>query len=80
MVHSAGMKEGFLLRAGFAQTIGRPELSQIIPGVTITDPTSTAAVKTITIVNSGLKPWTANNYDLSFELYGARGASADLRS
>ena len=63
-------------RAAFAQTIGRPNLTEIIPGITASDPT--AATPTATIVNSGLKPWTANNYDLSVESYNLKGATIAL--
>jgi TonB-dependent receptor len=63
-------------RAAFAQTLGRPALTEVIPGITVSDPS--AAVRTATIVNSGLQPWTANNYDLSFEGYGIRGAVVSL--
>jgi len=64
--------ENLVARAAYAKTIGRPSLASIIPGITLTDPT--AAVRTATIVNSGLQPWTANNFDLSFEVYGLKGA------
>jgi TonB-dependent receptor len=64
--------DSLLARAAFAKTIGRPSLTSIIPGITVTDPAS--AVRTATVVNSGLKPWTANNYDLSLEAYGIKGA------
>ena len=61
-----------LARGAYARTIGRPNFSEITPGTTISDPASTA-IKTITINNTGLKPWTANSYDLSLELYPANG-------
>lgn len=56
-----------LFRASYARTITRPDFNYIIPGVTIADPTSSA--QTITVDNTGLKPWTADNYDLSLEYY-----------
>jgi len=65
--------EDILLRAAFAQTLGRPNLTEIIPGMTVPDPSSTN--QTLTLVNAGLKPWTANNYDLSLEAYGIKGAT-----
>jgi TonB-dependent receptor len=64
--------ENLVLRTAYAKTIGRPSLANIIPGITIADPS--AAVRTATIVNSGLQPWTADNFDLSFEAYGIKGA------
>jgi outer membrane receptor protein involved in Fe transport len=48
----------------------------VIPGITVSDPA--AAVRTATIVNSGLEPWSADNFDLSFEAYGIRGAVVSL--
>lgn len=66
----------FVLRAAYAGTIGRPNLSFITPGTSITDPS--AATRTITVVNTGLKPWTANNYDLTLESYEYQGATVSL--
>ena len=68
----------FLMRAAYAKTIGRPTLAEIIPGITVTDPDSPAATRTITAINSGLNPWSANSYDLTFELYGGGGTTATV--
>jgi TonB-dependent receptor len=65
-----------IVRAAYARTIGRPNFPEIIPGMTVTDPDSATTNKTITIINSALRPWTANNYDLSFEVYELKGAVA----
>jgi len=62
----------FLVRGAYARTIGRPNYSEITPGTTVSDPASTA-VKTISINNTGLKPWSANSFDLSLEYYPANG-------
>jgi TonB-dependent receptor len=59
--------EAVIARAGWARTLGRPNFGQIIPGTTVTSPT--AAVRTITVNNTGLLPWTADNFDLSLEFY-----------
>lgn len=56
-------------RLAYAATISRPNLNEVIPGMTITDPTSTDVNRTITVVNTGLKPWSARNADLSLEYY-----------
>jgi iron complex outermembrane receptor protein len=53
----------------FARTIGRPNFNEIIPNITVTDPAATEVNRTITVVNTGLKPWSADNYDLSLEYY-----------
>jgi iron complex outermembrane receptor protein len=71
---SYSFSESMVARAACARTIGRPELSEIIPGITVTDPDSTAQNRTITVVNTGLTPWTADNFDLSLEAYNVRGA------
>jgi TonB-dependent receptor len=60
-----------LLRAGYARTIGRPDLTNILPGTTFS--AATANPQTITINNTGLKPWTANNFDLTLESYLYKG-------
>lgn len=65
------LAENLLLRGGYAQTISRPNLNNIIPGSTIADPT--AANLAITVNNTGLKPWLARGYDLSLESYQIKG-------
>ena len=71
--------EKFQLRAAYAKTYGRPDFSNIIPNATITendlefstDPN--ASPGTISVRNTGLKPWIAQNYDLSAEYYTENG-------
>ena len=70
------LTENLLLRAAYARTIGRPDLGFIIPGVTVSEPT--AAQPTITVNNTGLKPWTGDNYDLSLETYQIKGGSGSI--
>jgi len=65
-----------VLRSAWARTIGRPDLSFITPGTSISDPS--AAAPTITVVNTGLKPWTADNYDLTLESYEYKGATVSV--
>ncbi len=65
-------------RAAYARTIGRPNFPEIIPGLTITDPGAVSGNRTITAINGTLQPWTADNYDLTLELYEARGATASV--
>lgn len=64
---SFNLSDQLVLRAAYARTIGRPEVSTIVPGTTISDPE--AANPTIAVSNPGLKPWTADGYDLSLESY-----------
>jgi iron complex outermembrane receptor protein len=70
--------ERLLLRAAYAKTYGRPNFSNIIPNTTVTqdddlnlDPE--LVLGRITLSNVGLKPWTADNYDLSVEYYTDQG-------
>jgi len=61
------LAENLVLRAAYAETLGRPNINFIIPGTSISDPD--AANPTITVNNTGLKPWSARSYDLSLESY-----------
>jgi iron complex outermembrane receptor protein len=70
------LTDNLVLRAAYAKTLGRPALSEIIPGLTVSDPAS--AVRTATIVNTGLQPWSADNFDVSFEVYNLKGAVVSL--
>ena len=71
----------FQVRLGYAQTYGRPDFSLIIPAATITEANLTelqyndpSVVRgTIAIRNTALKPWSADNYDLSLEYYTDQG-------
>lgn len=56
-----------IARAGYARTIGRPDFGNIIPSVVTPDLSGTSLL--ITVNNPSLKPWQANNYDLSLEYY-----------
>jgi iron complex outermembrane receptor protein len=73
--------DNFQVRAAYARTYGRPDFNEVIPNSTISerdldesqlgDPNVLRG--TIDIRNSGLKPWTADNFDLSLEYYTAQG-------
>lgn len=58
-----------LARFGYAHTIGRPDFSNIVPGVTVSDPANTSATPILTVNNTGLKPWASKSYDVSLEYY-----------
>lgn len=64
---SFNLTENLILRAAYAQTLGRPNINNIIPSTSISD--ASAANPVITVNNVGLKPWTAKSYDLSIESY-----------
>lgn len=72
---SYSFTENFVARAAYASTIGRPDISFIIPSRTVTDPSAAEATRTITTTNAALKPWTADNYDFSLESYSVKGAT-----
>jgi len=69
--------ERLLLRAAYARTYGRPDLIDVIPNAQFAendlneqDQNNPAVVKgTITVRNTALRPWTADNFDLSAEYY-----------
>lgn len=64
---SFNLTEHLILRAAYARTIGRPNINFIIPGTSISEPD--VALPTITVNNTGLKPWSATSYDFSLESY-----------
>ncbi len=70
--------ENLVLRGAYARTYGRPDYANIVPNTSVTqDDDLNAAPGTtlgrITYSNIGLKPWTADNYDLSIEYYTRQG-------
>jgi TonB-dependent receptor len=75
---SYSLRQDLVLRAAYAKTIGRPDLNFILPGITLSDVTATPGNRLITVVNTGLTPWTSNNYDLSLESYSIKGAIASV--
>lgn len=71
--------DNFLARFAYAKTYGRPNFSEIIPNSTIDEAdvdlesNPLANPGRINIRNTGLKPWSADNYDLSLEYYTDAG-------
>jgi iron complex outermembrane recepter protein len=72
--------DNFLARAVYAKTYGRPDFTNIVPNSTVdeADLDGDAADPTlvrgrINVRNTGLRPWTGDNYDLSFEYYTSQG-------
>ena len=73
--------ENLIARAAFAQTYGRPNLNSIIPTATVDEAdldgdqlgNPTVVQGNITVTNTGLRPWSADNYDLSIEYYTKNG-------
>ncbi len=64
---SYSVSENLVARAAYARTIGRPNIADIVPGVSLSEPT--AATPTISVSNTGLTPWTADSFDLTLESY-----------
>lgn len=75
------IKENFMARAAYAKTYGRPDFVDVIPRTTISEANLTeeqladpSVIRgTLTVRNPSLKPWSADNYDLSFEYYTPQG-------
>ncbi|MBL9201965.1 MAG: TonB-dependent receptor [Opitutaceae bacterium] len=67
---SFNLTENLILRAAYAQTLGRPNINNIIPSTSISEPDATLPL--ITVNNAGLNPWSAKSYDLSLESYQIR--------
>lgn len=61
----------FLVRLAYAKTFGRPDYVNIIPATTVdaddNDPINNPG--TLTTRNTGLKPWTGQNFEASLEYY-----------
>lgn len=73
-------RENLLVRAAYAQTYGRPDFMNIIPNAVIAEAdlddeeiNSGVTPGVLTVTNIGLRPWSAKNYDLSFEYYSRQG-------
>jgi TonB-dependent receptor len=71
-----------LVRAAYARTYARPNFGDIVPNTTINEADLTEEEiranpglirGNITVRNIALKPWTADNFDLSAEYYTPKG-------
>ncbi len=68
-----------IVRFAYAKTLGRPDYASIIPNADINeDDNDPSQPGIVTIRNTGLKPWTADNFDLSLEYYFGRGGVASV--
>ncbi len=73
--------DDLVVRFAYARTYGRPNFSEIIPNVVINErdlsaedlANPTVIPGTLTVRNPSLRPWTADNFDLSLERYTAAG-------
>jgi iron complex outermembrane receptor protein len=78
VVMTYNMTPDLLVRLGYAKSMGRPDYANIIPQVTIDDNENFdispgASPGTLTARNTGLRPWSADNFDLSVEYYFPKG-------
>src|SRR5262249_28398147 len=81
--HAAG---NFQIRLGWAKTYGRPDFWDIAPNVTRQPSLSNSSAPllspqtsgTIEASNPALKPWSADNFELSLEHYSDHGGLATL--
>ncbi len=64
---SFNLTDNLILRAAYSRSIGRSDLSNIIPTYTLPDPTDVGG--TISVTNTALQPEQTNNYDISLEYY-----------
>jgi iron complex outermembrane receptor protein len=63
------LSDRFTMRLAFARTIARPDMQYIMPRAAVATTDDANGNRPITVVETGLKPWTASNYDLSLETY-----------
>jgi TonB-dependent receptor len=77
---SFAITPNLIIRAAYARTIGRPDISYVVDGITYPDPadTSPTTTRTITVGNPGLKPWTADSLHLSLDSYLLTGGYGSL--
>jgi TonB-dependent receptor len=83
---TANPAENTVIRVAYARTYGRPNFSELIPNVVINERDLTAEDLTnpaiipgsLTVRNPNLKPWLADNYDLSLEHYTREGGVFSL--
>ena len=75
---SYSISDRLVLRTAYAKTIARPDLGLVIPSVIVTDPNLAIDTRRITVVDGTLKPWTSDSYDLTFEAYDFKNATASV--
>jgi len=70
------IRDDLLLRAAYNRAVGRPDLGNIVPNVSLPDSTLTG--QTIKVSNPALEAEQANNYDLSLEYYFTKGGVVSI--
>jgi TonB-dependent receptor len=69
--------ENLVARLSYSQTIGRPDIYNVAPGITV--PGYEAAAPRFTVTNPGIAPWKSQNVSLSLELYSGNLGDITLR-
>jgi TonB-dependent receptor len=72
------LSDNFVARFAYAKTLGRPDYADIIPNVDFDFEDDPEVPGTVFVSNTGLKPWTADNFDVSLEYYFGRGGVASV--
>lgn len=73
------LTSNLMLRASYAQTLGRPNFNNVVPNLDIIeDLAGDGTDGRIVARNPALKPWTADNYDLALEYYFGAGGVASV--
>ncbi|MDR1280633.1 MAG: TonB-dependent receptor, partial [Opitutaceae bacterium] len=77
---NATLTDNLVLRFAYARTIGRPNVSYVVAGITIPDPDGgdEDESRTITVGNPGLKPWTADSFHLTLDTYEMKGGYGSI--
>ena len=70
--------ENLLFRFGYSRTLGRPNIDNLIPRITESDTDVNGYDGTLNVRNPSLKPWTADNFDVSLEYYFSNGGVASV--
>ncbi len=76
---SYNLADNFVLRASYARTIRRPDLSAIIPSLSISDPDASATgSRVVTVVDGSLRAQNSDSFDLTLETYDWKGITASV--
>ena len=75
------ISDSFIVRSAYAKTYGRPDFTDILPNAQVDEAdldgdqvgNPSIVQGNITSTNPGLRPWSADNYDLSLEYYTSKG-------
>lgn len=63
------LSDRFTIRGAYARTIARPDMQYIMPRASVAAADDANGDRVIDVIEAGLRPWTADSYDLSLETY-----------